>query len=183
MGGSQPWPSGGVEGSPCPVGWSGWGPEGRARWFVAVHQRGTYRSHLSPRIVPEFGHRALSAITAAHIEAAQRSWKSAGVSPTVVAARPTPSSSASRKSSSWESSPTSTTSCSGPRAGTSEPTSTWWSPPSRCAATSPIRRTSRSARADRGEEAQLGAHRQRLSDRRGAVPEVQGRGDLGQSPR
>ena len=46
---------------------------------------GTYRSHLSRRIVPEFGHRALSAITAAHIESAQRSWKSAGVSPTVVA--------------------------------------------------------------------------------------------------
>ena len=40
--------------------------------------RATYRSHLSRRIVPELGHRALSAITAAHIESAQRSWKSAG---------------------------------------------------------------------------------------------------------
>ena len=45
----------------------------------------TYRSHLSRRIVPEFGHRAVSAITAAHIESAQRAWKAAGVSPTVVA--------------------------------------------------------------------------------------------------
>ena len=47
--------------------------------------RATYRSHLSRRIVPELGHRALSGITAAHIEAAQRSWKSLDVSPTVVA--------------------------------------------------------------------------------------------------
>ena len=47
--------------------------------------RATYRSLLSRRIVPEVGHRALSAITAAHVEAAQRSWKSAGVSPTVIA--------------------------------------------------------------------------------------------------
>ena len=45
----------------------------------------TYRSHLSRRIVPEFGHRALSAITAAHIESAQRAWKSDDISPTVVA--------------------------------------------------------------------------------------------------
>lgn len=47
--------------------------------------RATYRSHLTRRIVPEFGHRALSAITAAHIESAQRAWKESGVSPTVVA--------------------------------------------------------------------------------------------------
>ena len=42
---------------------------------------------------------------------------------------------------------TSTTSCSAPRAATSAWTSTSWSPPSRCAATSPTRPTSRSARA------------------------------------
>src|SRR5918993_1205492 len=47
--------------------------------------RATYRSHLSRRIIPEFGHRALSAITAAHIESAQRAWKSDDISPTVVA--------------------------------------------------------------------------------------------------
>ena len=47
--------------------------------------RATYRSHLSRRIVPELGHRALSAITAAHIESAQRAWKSDDISPTVVA--------------------------------------------------------------------------------------------------
>jgi integrase len=47
--------------------------------------RATYRSHLSRRIVSELGHRGLSAITAAHIEVAQRSWKSCDVSPTVVA--------------------------------------------------------------------------------------------------
>jgi integrase len=47
--------------------------------------RATYRSHLARRIIPELGHRALSAITAAHIEAAQRSWKSSNVSPTVIA--------------------------------------------------------------------------------------------------
>jgi hypothetical protein len=47
--------------------------------------RVTYRSYLARRIIPELGHLALSAITAAHIEAAQRSWKSSNVSPTVIA--------------------------------------------------------------------------------------------------
>lgn len=47
--------------------------------------RATYRSHLSLRIIPELGPRALSAITAAHVEAAQRAWKSEGVSSTVIA--------------------------------------------------------------------------------------------------
>lgn len=47
--------------------------------------RATYRSRLARRIIPELGHRALSAITAAHIEAAQRSWNSSNVSSTVIA--------------------------------------------------------------------------------------------------
>ena len=61
-------------------------------------------------------------------------------------ARPTRSSSASPRSTRSGSSRTSTTSSSAPPGATSAPTSTWWSPPSRCAATSPTRRTSRSAR-------------------------------------
>lgn len=52
---------------------------------LSASTRATYRSHLSRRIVPELGHRALNGITAAHIEGGQRAWKASGVSPTVVA--------------------------------------------------------------------------------------------------
>lgn len=56
-----------------------------AAWLICGASMATYRSHLSRRIIPEFGHRALSAITAGHIESAQRAWKSDDISPTVVA--------------------------------------------------------------------------------------------------
>ena len=67
------------------AGWRGW-----VQTFcwaaVAVHS-GDLSISIARRIIPELGHRALSAITAAHIEAAQRSWNSSNVSSTVIAER------------------------------------------------------------------------------------------------
>ena len=79
---------------------------------------------------------------------------------------------------------TSTTSCSARRAGTCPPTSTSSSPPSRCAPTSPIRRTSRSSqRRIEGDKKGWVHIAVEPVPRRRAARQAQGARDLGQPRR
>lgn len=51
---------------------------------LAPSTRQTYRAHLTHRILPDLGHRRLTVITPAHIEAAQQRWIREGLSSSIV---------------------------------------------------------------------------------------------------